>query len=206
MNRAFSTIAAATLVWALMVVPSMAGKVMKIAPPQLELEKSDTKAAEKWSFFVRNVTDARPGKVAGTKNIGTADQRFSKDDATIELDREPTVYMREQVSRFLFLRGMEASSMERAKVFIDISVERFEVVRDSKSMADKTTFYIDFSARFFTRNGEELGTVTLSKNQWTKKVTPFGGEKQLGELVTNALAGGLISMEKSDIYMKAAQN
>jgi hypothetical protein len=207
MNRAFATITATALALAciFMAVPCMASTVMKIVPPQIELKKTSTEAAEKWSFFVRDVTDARPGNVAATKTIGTADQRFSDDDATIELDREPTVFIREQVGRFLLLRGMEASSTERAKVFIDISLERFEVVRDSKSLAEKTTFYLGFSARFFTNGGDELGTVALAKNQWTKKVTPFGGEKALGELITNALVGALTSMEKSDIYLLAAE-
>jgi hypothetical protein len=192
------------LVISLFVAPVAFAKVLKVAPAQLELKDAQDKAADKWTFAIREVYDKRAGEVVGTRAIGMADQRFSDEDAVIELDREPAVFLREQVGRFLFLRGMEASSLARAKVLVDLSLNRFELESDSKGLADKTTFNLGFTAKFITRGGDEIGSVTLNKSQWIKKVMLFGAEKALAELINSALVGSLESLEKNEIYLKAA--
>ena len=86
--------------------PSAHAKVVSIISQQIELKDAEAKATDKWSLAIREVFDKRGAGLVGTKKIGTADRRFSAEDATVELDRQPVTFLREQVGRFFLLRIM----------------------------------------------------------------------------------------------------
>lgn len=158
----------------------------------------------RWTFWIRNVVDERGELLAGRPGIGTLDQRFAEANTTVELEQAPADYLRNQLSRFLLNRGMEASSQEKAAVYLDVYLTRFTVSRDSSTVLDKILFDVDYRVVFTAHTGEEIGTVRLPDGRWIKGVSLFGSKAKIEALMRESLADSFKKLSETEIYSLAA--
>ncbi len=161
-------------------------------------------SSEKWNMRVRQVNDLRPIAAVNAASIGSVDQRFGEADLAVNLDPPPAELLKRELSRFLFKRGLEASSDRRARVFLDINIRKFDLTRDSTGVSDISTLDVEYAIDFFTAQGELLGTVTLPDSRWIKNVSPFTGTSDYKQLVTDSLTATFNELTKTKTYAEAA--
>lgn len=199
-------IALAILLLSALVVTGCATDMMNIKPGRLDLTEVSGSVQDQnhWSLWIRNIEDARPEGTRGTSSIGTMDQRFSDTDSRVTISPAPDEYLREQLSLYLLHKEMEASNEDKALVFLDIKLKKFEIVRDASGVLDQVTFFMEYEVTFVTDAGKVLGTINLPEKRWVKGFTPFSAQESLENLMKNTLSNTFKRLTDSDMYKKAA--
>lgn len=155
-----------------------------------------------WSLWVSGARDVRaPGK-AGQK-VGTLYTRFQQSPQTAFLDRNPEVYVKEQLSRYLLHRGLEASGPQTAKVDLTVDLEEFSMVEDPGALWDEITVRVAYTVNFSDTSGRDLGRVRLEGQAQVK--SPLNSEKQTDKALGDALADTFDALARSEVFQKIIQ-
>lgn len=190
---------------ALISLGGCAVKSMLITPGRAEVASAAGQPAEKWNFWVRKTTDERPAGAAGSPKIGKLEQRFDATGTVVHLDMPPDQYIAEQVKLFLLKTGMEASSPEKAKTFLEISLTEFSVEADKTGVLDKLDLNLDYTVRFYDLEGKLLGTVRVPEKRWIKVFAPVASRQEsLEVLIRDAVASTLTVLSQSEVYKQAS--
>jgi hypothetical protein len=153
-----------------------------------------------WSLWVAEARDVRQEGQTGSK-VGTFYTRFSKTPQIGYLDPNPEVYVKYQLSRYLFARGWEASGPETAKGLLRLNVEEFSMQEDPGSVWDTTKVRVAYSVAISDRAGQELGRVRLEGGAETK--SPFDTKRQVEGAFRDAVADTLEALSRSEAFQKA---
>lgn len=193
------------LMAAALAIGGCAVKSMLITPGRVEVASAVGQPAEKWNFWVRKIADERPAGELGTPRIGKLEQRFDATGTVVHLDMLPEQYIGEQLKLFLLKTGMEASSPEKAKTFLEVSLTEFSVEADKTGVLDKLDLNLDYTVRFYDLEGKLLGTVRVPEKRWIKVFAPVASRQEsLEVLIRDAVASTLEVLSQSEVYKQAA--
>lgn len=191
-----------------LVVVSLAGitlgcasKAVILSPGPVPM-RSDVPRAEgpaAWSLWIAESRDVRSQEQAGQR-LGTLYTRFEKTPQSAFLERNPEEYLREQLSRYLLHRGLEASGPQTARVFLSLGVEEFRLVEKPGAMWDEVTVRIVYSVRFSEPSGRDLGHVRLEGQAEVK--SPLDTVKQTEKAFRGALSDTFEALSRSDIFQR----
>ena len=152
-----------------------------------------------WSVAVKEVIDARPQETQGER-VGTLYSRVQGDPQAAFLDPSPPVYVKEQLSRYLLHRGLEASTPETAKVYLAVDLSEFALVVNPGRVWDEVLVRIAYTVRFSDRSGKDLGHVRLNAGKQID--VSLGSENQAKKAFREALAETFRSLAESDVFLR----
>jgi hypothetical protein len=181
-----------------------APNAMIIAPGELPLVAQP--AGEKARgplLWVGSARDVRPQNRAGAK-LGTLYTRIQKTPIPAFLDRNPELYVREQLGRFLFNRGLEAPGASAAAGFLSIELEDFSITEIPGSVWDEITLRIVYTVRFSDRGGREIGSVRLEGG--SQITSPGNSRRALEEGFRGALAESFDSLARSEVFRRSVES
>lgn len=176
-----------------------AAKAVILAPVPVPMPSAPdrTEGPLAWSLWVAEARDVRPPDQAGQK-LGTLYTRFENTPQAAFLDRNPSVYVREQLSRFLLHRGLEASAAERARVLLAVDLEECSLVEVPGAVWDELTVRVGYTVRMNSPSGQELGRVKLGGETQVK--SPLGTDKQAAKALADALADTFNAFTQSEAF------
>lgn len=193
----------ATLWAALLVAAACAGcaqQAIILRPGPISTPAPASRDAASWSLWIAEARDARPEGQTGSK-VGTFFSRFRKAPQTGYLEPNPEVYVKYQLSRFLFARGWEASSPDGARGYLRLSLEEFSMREDPGSVWDTTTVRVAYTVAISDRTGREIGRVRLEGGAETK--SPLDTKRQVENAFRDAVAETLDALSRSEAFQKA---
>jgi hypothetical protein len=155
-----------------------------------------------WSLQVVGARDVRPEGKTGSK-IGTFFTRFDKTPEPAFLEPNPEVYVKEQLSRYLFAKGWEASGPAAASGDLSVELEDFSMVEDPGAVWDTVTVRVAYTVRISRTTGQEIGRVRLEGGAQTK--TPLDTERQVEVAFRDAVADTLDALSRSEAFQKAVR-
>ena len=184
-----------------------ARKDVLVTPGPLDVPAFQGQSAGKWAFFVKSVSDDRADlDKADPMLIGYLGQRFDENKTTVHMDKTPEVYFKEQLSRFLLNKEMEAASVEKAKAVMEISLKKFGFESDTTKFLDMLAFAIDYEIKFYAPDCRYLGAIRLPEKRMIKDFTPLGAEKHsLEVLILDTLSSTFTFLAQSEIYKNASE-
>ncbi len=181
-----------------------ASKAVVLAPGLVPMPEGQPKSGGEaaWSAWVAQSRDARPEGQAGQK-VGTLYTRFEKTAQVAYLEPTPAEYVRQQLSRYLLHKGLEASSGQVARVLLEVDLEECSLVENPGSVWDEITVRVGYTVRIMESGGRELGRVRL-KGEAQRK-SPGETKRQAEAALRDALADTFDALSRSDVFQKATQ-
>jgi hypothetical protein len=159
-----------------------------------------SREAASWSLWIAEARDVRPEGQTGSK-VGTFYSRFRKTPQTGYLEPNPEVYVKYQLSRYLFARGWEASGPDTAKGYLRLSLEEFSMKEDPGSVWDATDVRVAYTVVISNRAGQEFGRVRLEGGAQAK--SPLDTTRQVENAFRDAVADTLDALSRSEAFQKA---
>jgi hypothetical protein len=159
-----------------------------------------TEGQAPWSLWLSEARDVRPQAETGQK-VGTLYTRFEKTPQVAYLEPSPAEYVREQLSRFLLHRGLEASSVQNARILLGVDLEQCSVLENPGSLWDEITVRVAYSVRLSEPGGRELGRVRLQGE--AQRNSPVDSKAQSEAALRDALADTFDALARSDVFRKA---
>lgn len=178
-----------------------------VTPGRVTVPAFKEQMAGKWVFWIRSVADEREeADKSQPTRIGELGQRFDENKTVVYMDKAPDAYLKEQLSLYLLNQEMEASSSDKAKVFLDIALKKFRMGADATQFLDQLEFTIDYEIKFHNANGLFLGSVRFPEKRMIKDFTPLGAQKvTLETLILDTMTSTFTLLAQSDIYKAAAE-
>jgi hypothetical protein len=156
-----------------------------------------------WSVAVKEVIDARPQETRGER-VGTLYRGLQEKPQAAFLSPPPPVYVKEQLSRYLLHRGLEASAPEAAKIFLTVELTDFALVENPGRVWDQVLVRIAYTVRFSDRSGRDLGHVTLNAGKQID--VSLASETQAKKAFREALAETFRSLAESDVFLRVLRS
>lgn len=182
-----------------------ASKDLLVTPGRVPAPAAEQGKTDNWAFWIKRVTDERPGSANGQPAIGGLPQRFNEAKTNVFLDRTPDLYLKEQLTLFLLNWGLEASTMDKAKVYMDVAVHDFGFTGDVANVLDKLEFSVDFDVKFFNPQGDYLGSVRIPEKRWMQRFSPMGSDKEsLEVLIRDTLNSTFTALAQSELFKSFA--
>ncbi len=176
--------------------------VLSPGPVPMDPQVGRVEGPAAWSLWVRDARDARPAGQAGQK-VGVLYTRFEKTPQDAFLDQTPAQYVRDQLRRYLLHRGLEASSQDKARIFLDLELKDFSLEEKPGAVWDEVTVRVAYTVIFYDVSGAELGRVRLEAQ--AQITSPANTKKQVEKAFREALADTFRALEGSDEFTRAIQ-
>lgn len=188
----------------LLVAGGCASKSLVLAPGPVSMPEGQQRAegGQAWSLWVAEARDVRPPGAAGQK-VGTLYTRFQKNPQVAYLEPTPAEYVREQLSRFLLHRGLEASSAQSARLLLTVDLEECSVMENPGSVWDEITVRLGYTVRMADSGGRELGRVRLKGE--VERRSPGEAKRQIEAAFRDALGDTFQALARSDEFQKAVR-
>lgn len=170
-------------------------------PAAMDQAKAEGPAA--WSMWVTDARDARPPERAGQR-VGTLYTRFKNNPQSAFLKMPPEQYVREQLSRYLLHRGLEASGRDTAKVLLSVDLENFSLVEKPGAMWDELTVQVGYTVHFSDPTGRDLGRVKVESGAEVK--SPLDSIKEAEKAFRGALSDTFQALTRSEAFQAVVKN
>lgn len=168
-----------------------------VEPGSLPLVPMESRAEQKEApLWVSGARDVRPADRAGPK-LGTLYTRIQRDPLAAFLDRNPEVYVKEQLGRFLFNRRLEAPGAGAARVFAAIELEEFSATQLAGALWSEITVRVAYTVRLTDPAGNELGKVRLEGSAESR--TPFAATAQVEKALRIAVTDTFEAFVRSPV-------
>ncbi|GAB6063472.1 hypothetical protein [Deferrisoma palaeochoriense] len=169
-------------------------------PMQAEPGWADTAAA--WSLWVRSAKDARPPEKAGQR-VGVLYTRFERNPQDAFLETNPAEYVAQQLSRYLLHRGLEASSQEKARLFVDVELQEFALEEVPGALWDEVGVRVAYTVAFVEPNGTVLGKVKVEAQNRIK--VPGNTARRAEQAFREALLDTFRALDQSEEFRKVVE-
>jgi len=179
-----------------LVTGACAPKAITLQPGKTEWGEARDGGADAWSLWVAEAVDRRPG--ASANKVGLLYPRLQREPQTVNMEPAPASYMEEELRRFLLHRGLEASEARRARLHLRVEVTDFSLKEKPGSVMDEITVRVEYTVRFVTPLGAELGSLRLEGSSIIQ--TPVSARRKAEEGFRNALADTFKSLLASDVF------
>lgn len=193
------------LLFALLCAAGCTSRAVIIAPGPVSMPSGESQfqAPEAWSVLLKDVADMRPPDKAGER-VGTLYSGFRQTTQAAFLDPRPAAYLKEQLSRYLLYRGLEASTPESARLYLTAGLEEFALVQNPGHVWDDVLVRVAYTVRFQDRSGQELGQVRLAGSKEVN--VAVGLESKVKEAFRDSLLETFKSLARSDVFLKLLQS
>ena len=188
------------LVAVALLVGGCAPKSIVLLPGKAEWGEAQEAGGDAWSLWVAEVVDLRSTAAEGAK-VGFLYPRLQSEPQTVYVAPEPSRYVRDELSRFLLHRGLEASEGRRAKLHLRLELTDFSLTEKPGSVMDEITVRVEYTVRFVTPQGAELGSLRLEGSSSIQ--TPVSARRKAEEGFRDALAGTFAPLLTSEVFGRA---
>ena len=130
--------------------------------------------------------------------MGLLYPRLQREPQTVKVEPAPVLYVEEELRRFLLHRGLEASEVRRAKLRLRVELTDFSLAEKPGSVMDEITVRVEYTVRFVTPQGAELGSLRLEGSSIIQ--TPVSARRKAEEGFRSALADTFKSLLASDVF------
>lgn len=191
-------------VLAILLLHGCAQKAIILDPGPVPFADSAESAqgAAAWSLWVGDARDARGAESSG-QLLGTFYSRFGGEPQAAYLAVAPEQYVREQLSRFLLHRGLEASAPGKARAFLNLDLTEFSVTETPGTVWDEVAIRIAYTVWFKTADGTDLGHVKLVGGRDIQ--VPVNAAKETEKAVREALGETFPPLVRSDVFQRVLQ-
>ena len=177
-----------------------APKSITLQPGKAEWGAAQDGGGDAWSLWVTEVVDLRNNAAEGAK-VGLLYPNYQTEPQTAYVAPEPTQYVRDELSRFLLHRGLEASEGRRAKLHLRLELTDFSLVEKPGAVMDEIKVRVEYTVRFVTPQGAELGSLRLEGSSIVS--TPISVPRKAEEGFRDALADTFAPLVASDVFVRA---
>ena len=150
-------------------------------------------------LWVSQTRDVRPEGQAGPK-VGVLYSRFEKTPQVAYLEPKPEIYVKDQLARYLFNVGLEASQ-DAARGFAAVELEDFSLSEVPGSVWDEVKLRVAYTVRIYERSGREIANVRLEGTQQLK--IPMDVERQIEAAFRDAVTDTFQSLSRSEAFKAA---
>jgi hypothetical protein len=171
-----------------------------LQPGKAEWGEAQDGGADAWSLWVGEVKDLRTNAAEGTK-VGLFYPKLVTEPQTVYVAPEPARYVRDELSRFLLHRGLEASAANRAKLHLRSELTDFSLVEKPGPVMDEITVRVEYTVRFTTPQGAELGSLRLEGSSIIR--TPVSASRKAEEGFRDALSDTFEPLLASEVFGRA---
>ena len=182
--------------WIALGVAGCAPKAIVLSPGPVAMDavRGRVEGPAAWSLWIRESRDARPPERAGQK-LGVMYTRFEKAPQDVFLDLQPAEYLRDQLRRYLLHRGLEASSADKARAFLELELEAFALQEAPGAVWDEVTVRVAYTVAMFGPGGDEVGKVRLEAQKQVK--SPGNSARQAEKAFREVLLDTFQALERS---------
>ena len=181
-----------------LLVSGCAPKAVTLKPGEASWGDVRDGGDQAWSLWVDEVRDLRPG--ADGAKVGLFYPKFQSEPQTVYVKPEPARYVRQEMSRYLLHRGLEASEGRRAKLLLRVELTEFSLAEAPGSVMDEITVQVGYTVRFVDQRGSDLGHMRLQGSRIIQ--TPVAAQRKAEEGFRDALADTFDPLLQSEVFAK----
>ncbi|MDF1553098.1 MAG: hypothetical protein P1P84_08560 [Deferrisomatales bacterium] len=172
-----------------------------LQPGKTEWGAAQEGGGDAWSLWVADVKDLRSTAAAEGAKVGLLYPNYQTEPQTAYLAPEPTRYVRDELSRFLLHRGLEASEGRRAKLHLRLELTDFSLVEKPGAVMDEIRLRVEYTVRFVAPQGAELGSLRLEGSRMIQ--TPISTRRKAEEGFRDAVSDTFAPLLASDVFVRA---
>ena len=175
-------------------------KTVTLQPGETSWGDAQEGGVDAWSVWVQEVRDLRPNAAEGAK-VGLFHPRLQAEPQTVYVKPLPAEYVRNELSRFLLHRGLEASEQRRAKLLLRLELTEFSMAEDPGSVMDTITVRVEYTVHFLNQQQVELGSLRLEGSGIIQ--TPVSVPRKTQQAFRDAVADTFRTLAKNEVFGRA---